>query len=78
MMCRKFAEVIRSAGAYSCVDGVSYAPHGIPNVGKLGSDIYLFSAYKTFGPHQGIMTISRELGMKLPNQGHYFNADSLI
>ena len=74
---QKICGVIRSAGAYSCVDGVSYAPHGIPNVGKLGSDIYLFSAYKTFGPHQGIMTISRELGMKLPNQGHYFNENSL-
>ena len=73
----KICKVIKAAGAYSCVDGVSYAPHGIPNVGKLGPDIYLFSAYKTFGPHQGIMTINRELGMSLPNQGHYFNADSL-
>ena len=73
----KITAMVRSAGAYSCVDGVSYAPHGIPNVGKLGADIYLFSAYKTFGPHQGIMTINRELGMKLPNQGHYFNENSL-
>ena len=70
-------KVIHACGAYSCVDGVSYAPHGIPNVGALGADVYLFSAYKTFGPHQGIMTISRELGMKLPNQGHYFNANDL-
>ena len=69
--------MIRSAGAYSCVDGVSYAPHGFPNVDALGADIYLFSAYKTYGPHQGIMVIRRELGMSLPNQGHYFNADSL-
>ena len=74
---KAICEVIHTAGAYSCVDGVSYAPHGIPNVGALGADIYLFSAYKTFGPHQGIMTISRELGMKLPNQGHYFNANEL-
>jgi cysteine desulfurase family protein (TIGR01976 family) len=69
--------LIRSAGAYSCVDGVSYAPHGIPDVGALGADIYMFSAYKVFGPHQGIMCIKRTLGMELPNQGHYFNADSL-
>ena len=74
---REICKVIHAAGAYSCVDGVSYAPHGIPNVGALGTDIYLFSAYKTFGPHQGIMTISRELGMTLPNQGHYFNANDL-
>jgi len=43
----------------------------------LGADIYLFSAYKTYGPHQGIMAIRRELGMQLPNQGHFFNANSL-
>ncbi|SFP55731.1 aminotransferase class V-fold PLP-dependent enzyme [Tranquillimonas alkanivorans] len=67
----------REAGAYTCVDGVSYAPHGLPDVGALGSDIYLFSAYKTYGPHQGIMTIRRDLGHALPAQGHYFNADTL-
>ena len=66
-----------AAGAFVCVDGVSYAPHGIPNVGVMGPDIYLFSAYKTYGPHQGIMAIRRELGVQLPNQGHYFNADDL-
>ncbi|MEP5759662.1 MAG: aminotransferase class V-fold PLP-dependent enzyme [Litoreibacter sp.] len=69
--------VVHDAGSLTCVDGVSYAPHGIPNVGKLGADIYLFSAYKTYGPHQGIMAIKRSVGAKLPNQGHHFNADSL-
>jgi len=73
----EITSMVRSVGACSCVDGVSYAPHGFPNVDKLGADIYLFSAYKTYGPHQGLMVIRRELGMKLPNQGHYFNADSL-
>lgn len=67
----------QEAGAYACVDGVSYAPHGIPDVGALGADIYLFSAYKTYGPHQGVMAIRRALGEALPNQGHYFNAGSL-
>jgi cysteine desulfurase family protein (TIGR01976 family) len=66
-----------AAGAFVCVDGVSYAPHGIPDVEALGADIYLFSAYKTYGPHQGIMVIRRALGMMLPNQGHFFNAGSL-
>ena len=66
-----------AAGAFVCVDGVSYAPHGLPNVEQLGADIYLFSSYKTYGPHQGIMVMRRALGMQLPNQGHYFNGDSL-
>ena len=66
-----------AAGAFVVVDGVSYAPHGLPNVGDLGCDVYLFSAYKTYGPHQGIMVIREGFGAELPNQGHYFNGGSL-
>ncbi|WP_120504889.1 aminotransferase class V-fold PLP-dependent enzyme [Sulfitobacter mediterraneus] len=66
-----------AAGAFVCVDGVSYAPHGFADVGNLGPDIYLFSAYKTFGPHQGLMVIRRALGNLLPNQAHVFNGDTL-
>lgn len=67
----------KSAGARTVVDGVSYAPHGFPNVADLGCDVYLFSAYKTYGPHQGVMVIREDWGFELPNQGHHFNADSL-
>lgn len=66
-----------AAGAFVCVDGVSYAPHGFPDVGALGADIYLFSAYKTYGPHQGILVIRRALGEALANQGHHFNGGTL-
>ena len=69
--------VAHAAGAFVCVDGVSYAPHGFPDVGLMGPDIYLFSAYKTYGPHQGLMVIRRALGSQLPNQGHVFNGDTL-
>ncbi|WP_170368352.1 aminotransferase class V-fold PLP-dependent enzyme [Ruegeria arenilitoris] len=69
--------IAHAAGAFVCVDGVSYAPHGFPNVGDLGPDIYLFSAYKTYGPHQGCMVLRRTLGELLPNQGHFFNGDVL-
>ncbi len=68
---------VHLAGAFACVDGVSYAPHGLPDVGALGADIYLFSTYKTYGPHQGAMVIRRGLGEALPNQGHHFNGGSL-
>jgi selenocysteine lyase/cysteine desulfurase len=60
-------------GAVLAVDGVSYAPHGLPDLVELGADIYLFSAYKTYGPHQGVMAVRPELAMQLPNQGHFFN-----
>jgi selenocysteine lyase/cysteine desulfurase len=66
-----------AAGAFTCVDGVSYAPHGFPDMAALGADVYLFSAYKTYGPHQGIMVIRRKFGETLPNQAHFFNSGTL-
>jgi selenocysteine lyase/cysteine desulfurase len=70
---KEIISLVHSAGAYVCVDGVSYAPHGLPNINEIGADIYLFSSYKTYGPHQGIMVIKEVLAELLPNQGHYFN-----
>lgn len=66
-----------AAGARTVVDGVSYAPHGFPDIPALGADVYLFSAYKTYGPHQGIMVIRAAFGMELPGQGHFFNHATL-
>ncbi len=63
----------RSAGAITAIDGVSYAPHGLPDLSALGADIYFFSTYKVYGPHQGIMAVRPSLAAELPNQGHFFN-----
>jgi selenocysteine lyase/cysteine desulfurase len=63
----------KAAGALVVVDGVAYAPHGLPDIKALGVDIYLFSLYKTWGPHLGLMTIKKKLLDTLSNQGHYFN-----
>ncbi|NRB71890.1 MAG: aminotransferase class V-fold PLP-dependent enzyme [Xanthomonadales bacterium] len=71
----QWCQKIRAAGALSIVDGVSYAPHGLPQVPRLGADIYLFSLYKVYGPHLGVMTMRQEWNERLPNQGHFFNAD---
>lgn len=70
-------EMCHAAGAVTAVDGVSYAPHGLPDVGALGADMYFLSTYTTYGPHQGIMVIRRDLAEALPSQGHYFNAGVL-
>jgi len=66
----------RAAGAITVVDGVSWAPHGLPDVPTLGADVYLFSLYKTYGPHQGLMVVRRALLDRLANEGHYFNAQT--
>lgn len=62
-----------AVGARTVVDGVSYAGHGFVDVPELGADIYLFSLYKTFGPHQGVMVIRQDTAQFLGNQAHYFN-----
>lgn len=67
--------LIANFGAISVVDGVSFAPHGLPDVPSLGADIYLFSTYKTFGPHLGAMVVRDTIMQKLPNQSHFFNDD---
>ncbi|OYQ16658.1 nitrogen fixation protein NifS [Elstera cyanobacteriorum] len=64
---------IHRVPAIAVVDGVSYAGHGLPDVRALGVDIYLFSLYKTFGPHLGALAIDRKVMEWLGNQGHYFN-----
>ncbi|MBX2798302.1 MAG: aminotransferase class V-fold PLP-dependent enzyme [Myxococcales bacterium] len=64
---------VRAAGARSVVDGVAYAPHGLPDVTALGADVYLFSAYKTYGPHQGVMVVRQAVMDTLANQSHDFN-----
>ena len=63
----------RSAGVITVVDGVAWAPHGLPDVAALGADVYLFSLYKTYGPHQGLMIVRSDLLRRLGNEGHYFN-----
>ena len=53
-------------------DGVSYAPHGFPNVKDLDVDFYTFSLYKTYGPHLALLYGKEEILQNLPNQNHEF------
>lgn len=71
----KIAELARQHGVKTLVDGVSYAGHGLPDVNSLSVDIYLFSLYKVYGTHQGVMVVRSQMDELLSNQGHYFNSD---
>ena len=70
---REIADLAHAAGAWAFVDGVAFAPHGMPDLQALGVDAYCFSLYKVYGPHQGAMFLRREVNAALPNQGHFFN-----
>jgi cysteine desulfurase family protein (TIGR01976 family) len=50
----------KAVGAYSFIDAVQYAPHGLIDVKALGCDFLACSAYKFFGPHVGILYGKRE------------------
>ena len=64
------ARLTHDAGARLAVDGVSFAPHLAVDVQALDVDLYFFSLYKLFGPHQGLLYVRRALLDELPNQGH--------
>jgi selenocysteine lyase/cysteine desulfurase len=69
---KEISQRAHNHGALCVVDGVGYAPHGFPDLKDLGADIYLYSLYKTFGPHLGLMYVNKELIGKMKNQSHFF------
>ena len=71
---REITDLIHEADAWAIVDGVSFCPHGMPDVAATGADVYFFSLYKVYGPHLGAMYLRRDLNAELPYQGHFFNA----
>ena len=67
---REISEIAHQYGSLVIGDGVSFAPHGFPDVKDLGVDFYTFSLYKTYGPHLGILYGKEEILKDLPNQNH--------
>jgi cysteine desulfurase family protein (TIGR01976 family) len=61
-MCAKY----RAAGVLTYVDAVQFAPHGAIDVQDLGCDFLVTSAYKFYGPHQGVLWGREELLNSLP------------
>ncbi len=73
----KIADLIRPMGIRLVVDGVSFAPHEFPNLDELKCDAYVFSTYKTYGTHQGIMVVRPDFLEELEPQCHFFNESIL-
>ena len=69
---KQITKLAHSNGTLVMADGVSYAPHGFPDVKDLGVDFYTFSLYKTYGPHLALLYGKEEILKKLPNQNHSF------
>jgi cysteine desulfurase family protein (TIGR01976 family) len=69
---KAIARRVHEAGALVCVDGVAAVPHRRVDVKALDVDFYLYSPYKVFGPHMGVLYGKRDLLALLANQSHYF------
>lgn len=69
---REIADFVHARGAKICVDAVAYAPHRAVDVQALNVDYYVFSLYKTYGPHYALMYGKYDLLLELDTLYHYF------
>ena len=69
---RQIADFVHARGALLCVDAVAYAPHRAVDVQAFDADYYVFSLYKTYGPHYALMYGKYDLLAELDTLYHYF------
>ncbi|ATX64529.1 aminotransferase class V-fold PLP-dependent enzyme [Roseinatronobacter bogoriensis] len=68
----EFARFVHDRGAQICIDAVAYAPHRLIDVQAWDVDYYVFSLYKSYGPHGALMYGKHDLLAKLDGLYHYF------
>jgi cysteine desulfurase family protein (TIGR01976 family) len=66
------ARLVHAFGAKIVVDGVAYAPHRAIDVAALDVDYYVFSFYKTYGPHFAVLYGKYDDLLALDSLYHYF------
>lgn len=69
---RAIADRVHAAGAELCVDAVAYAPHRAVDVQAFGADYYVFSFYKTYGPHFAVLWGRYDRLLELDGLYHWF------
>lgn len=74
----EIAERVHGAGAQLVVDGVAHVPHRSVELANLGADYYVFSWYKVFGPHHGLLWGRRDRLLALPGVNHTYIPDSQL
>ncbi|HEX6549170.1 MAG TPA: aminotransferase class V-fold PLP-dependent enzyme, partial [Gammaproteobacteria bacterium] len=68
----EITRLVHAHGARVCVDGVACAPHRPVDVRAWDVDFYVFSAYKVYGPHLGVLYGKRAALLELANLNHEF------
>lgn len=76
---REIADLVHTIpGAMLCVDGVAMTAHRKIDVEALGVDFYVWSWYKTFGPHISTLYARPAANKQVEGLGHYFNPSETI
>ncbi len=68
----EIARRVHARGAEIAVDAVAYAPHRAVDVRALDVDYYVFSFYKTYGPHFAVLYGRHDRLLELDGLYHYF------
>lgn len=63
---REAAARARANGTWTMVDAVHLASHELPDLQTWNTDFMMFSPYKVFAPHLGVLYVRRELLAGLP------------
>lgn len=63
---------VHACGARLCVDGVAYAPHRQLQLAAWNVDFYVFSLYKVYGPHHGLLYGRHDALLELGSVNHHF------
>ena len=69
---KEIARRVHDRGAQIVVDAVAFAPHRAVDVTDLDVDYYIFSFYKTYGPHFAVMYGKHDRLLELDGLYHYF------
>ena len=68
----EIARRVHARGAEIAVDAVAYAPHRAVDVQAFDVDYYVFSFYKTYGPHFAVLYGKHGKLLELDGLYHYF------
>ena len=68
----EIARRVHARGAEIIIDAVAYAPHRAVDVAAWDVDYYVFSFYKTYGPHFAVLYGKHDKLLELDGLYHYF------
>ncbi len=68
----EIARRVHARGAEIVIDAVAYAPHRAVDVAAWDVDYYVFSFYKTYGPHFAVLYGKHDKLLELDGLYHYF------